>query len=138
MGDRTFIEDCERTRVRSERIMRNLEWKRKVAFSIICIVIFLGLIYDTGYWAFEQFWHKKAKHSNINKTLTVAFQACYSTLFGLQFLVWVAAVVVYCMLKYYLYPMKLPGNSGDVSPLRLESNPMLWRQRKREERIAKF
>jgi hypothetical protein len=40
------------------------------------------------------------------------------------------------MLKYYLDPIKLPGK--DASPMRVESNPILWRKRKREERIAKF
>jgi len=64
------------------------------------------------------------------------YSVCYSTLFGIQLLVWLSSIVVFCMLKYYLDPIKLPGK--DASPMRVESNPILWRKRKREERIAKF
>ena len=60
MADRSFIEDLERTTKRSEKIMHSLEFKRMVAFTIVCTVIFALLGYDTAYWMFV--WYERKKH----------------------------------------------------------------------------
>ena len=99
-----------------------------VAFTIICTLIVALLSYNTFYWTTMEFTDWKDK-TNLANSLKVAYIACYTILFTMQFLVWVAACVIYCMLKYYLYPMKLLVDKEDA---------LLEHVRKRNERITKF
>jgi hypothetical protein len=56
MADRSFIEDLARTTKRSDKIIHSLEFKRMVAFTIICTVIFALLTIDTVYWTAMQYY----------------------------------------------------------------------------------
>jgi len=99
------MEDCLKMRKQGEKIIQNLDIRRNRAFVTFVLCIIVLLVYNTTWTAVCTFEHDLP--NDLGRALYDTFKVTYSILFATQFIVWIGAIVIYCLLKYYLYPMKM-------------------------------